>query len=669
MSSLPGSSRPLHRGRSPHGPTKTTGKPRYSYLLPRTDLNGCRRSWIVGTGPAVYIGQVPVKSTRRKRLVIWRDGGDRGVPRDPVKPLDQPDNQFVAVEGKDSSLKKEKSLGEETAFKKEKSLPEEIWLEKEKSPSEEFEKKEKSPSEEISLKKEKSPSEEFEKKEKSLSKGIAFEKEKSLSEEFEKEKSLSEKFEKEKSLSEENALEKEKSLSEEIEKEKSLSEAFEKEKSLSEEIAFKKEKSLFKGIALEKEKSMSEEFEKEKSLSEEIAIEKEKTLSGEFGKEKSLSEEFAKEKSLSEEIAIEKEKTLSGEFGKEKSLSEEFEKEKSLSEGIAFEKEKSLSEEVVLDKEKSLPEEVEHIISVDSRDKKVPLERQPTCDSLFTGTHLNPAGVWRPYGPPLYGYGSALNPRRWKCPDTLVILAAIFYCLAVLTAVVFAVLFKTNVVTFHTPPEPVPAWVQQFSPVMQRWYRLALAGGRDASEIQPPGTVQQPTLPPPVEEFCGSTSLSESLPDLRHGDFRCVSIAYYDTYVTMCIAKCHMGYQTDDAGLLFCNRGRWAPIQPEVVSTLVGVGRAADTMPNTDPRALEYLGIPDVIYADVAFNILVKLDYVPNLSIVKTYLNSISENNIIDHRVDMMRQMLIWIGPNIEDIIDNLDFLDVLSRLGRGLKP
>ncbi|XP_078581813.1 P-selectin-like [Branchiostoma floridae x Branchiostoma japonicum] len=131
----------------------------------------------------------------------------------------------------------------------------------------------------------------------------------------------------------------------------------------------------------------------------------------------------------------------------------------------------------------------------------------------------------------------------------------------------------------------------------------------------------------------------------------------------MCRAKCHVGYQTDDAGLVFCNRGRWAPIQPEVVSTLVGVGRAADTMPNTDPRALEYLGIPDVIYADVAFNILVKLDYVPNLSIVKTYLNSISENNIIDHRVDMMRQMLIWVGPNIEDIIDNLDFLDVLSRL------
>eukprot|EP00058_Branchiostoma_floridae_P014872 XP_002600360.1 hypothetical protein BRAFLDRAFT_66593 [Branchiostoma floridae] len=314
------------------------------------------------------------------------------------------------------------------------------------------------------------------------------------------------------------------------------------------------------------------------------------------------------------------------------------------------------------EEENSLSEEIKHGVAVASREKRVPLRRQPSCDSLFTGKHLKPAGVWRPYGPPLYGYGSALNPPRRKGPDTLVILAAIFYCLAALTAVVFAVLFKTNVVTLYTPPEPVPAWVQQFSPEMQRWYGLALAGGRNASEIQPPGTVQQPSLPPPVEELCGSTSLPESLPDLRHGNFSCTNIAHYNIYVRTCIAKCHVGYQTDDAGLLFCNRGRWAPIQPEVVSTLVGVGRAADTMPNADPLALEYLGIPDEIFADVALNILVKLDQVPNLSIVNSYLNMISENNIVNF--DMMRQMLIWVGPDVEDKIANLDFIDVLSHLG-----
>ncbi|XP_078604906.1 CUB and sushi domain-containing protein 3-like [Branchiostoma floridae x Branchiostoma japonicum] len=320
-----------------------------------------------------------------------------------------------------------------------------------------------------------------------------------------------------------------------------------------------------------------------------------------------------------------------------------------------------VSKESPFEKEKSASEEIEHCVAVDSSEKRVPLKRQPSCDSLFTGKHLKPAGVWRPYGPPLYGYGSALNPPRRKGPDTLVILAAIFYCLAALTAVVFAVLFKTDVVTLYTPPESVSAWVQQFSPEMQRWYGLALAGGRDASEIQPPGTVQQPALPPPVEEFCGSTSLPESLPDLRHGNFSCTSIAHYNIYVRMCIAKCHVGYHTDDAGLLFCNRGRWAPIQPEVVSTLVGVGRAADTMPNTDRRVLEYLGIPDEIYADVALKILVKLNQVPNLSLVKTYLNMISENNIIDF--DMMRQLLIWVGPDVEDKIDDLDFIDVLSHL------
>ncbi|XP_066288247.1 uncharacterized protein [Branchiostoma lanceolatum] len=292
---------------------------------------------------------------------------------------------------------------------------------------------------------------------------------------------------------------------------------------------------------------------------------------------------------------------------------------------------------------------------------KTPLKRQASCDSLFTGKHIKPDAVWTSYGPPLYGYGSSLNPPRRKGPDTLVILAAIFYCLAVLTAVVFAVLFKTNVLSVYTAPETVPAWVQQFSPEMQRWYRLALAGGRDASAIQPPGTVQQPTLPPPVEEFCGNTSLPESLPELRHGNFTCTSIAYYNIHVRMCIAKCHVGYQTDDAGLLFCNRGRWAPIEPEVVSTLVGVGRAADAMPNTDSRVFEYLGIPDEIYADVALNILIKLDQVPNLCVVETYLDMISLDNIIDF--DMMRQLLIWVGPNIDDIVANLDFLDVLSRL------
>ncbi|CAH1272704.1 FCGBP [Branchiostoma lanceolatum] len=301
----------------------------------------------------------------------------------------------------------------------------------------------------------------------------------------------------------------------------------------------------------------------------------------------------------------------------------------------------------------------EHSVTVDSKvlEKKVLLKRQSSCDSLFTGKHIKPDAVWTPYGPPLYGYGSSLNPPRRKVPDTLVILAAIFYCLAALTAVVFAVLLKTNVLSVYTPPEPVPAWFQQFSPEMQRWYRLALAGGRDASAILPPGIVQQPTEEPPVEESCGNTSL----PALRHGNFNCTSIAYYNIHVRMCSARCHVGYRTDDAGLLFCNRGRWAPIRPEVVSTLVGVGRAADAMPNTDPRVFEYLGITDEIYADVALNILVKLDQVPNLSIVKTYLDMISEDNIIDF--DMMRQLLIWVGPNIDDIVANLNFPEVLSRL------
>ncbi|XP_066295739.1 uncharacterized protein [Branchiostoma lanceolatum] len=300
----------------------------------------------------------------------------------------------------------------------------------------------------------------------------------------------------------------------------------------------------------------------------------------------------------------------------------------------------------------------EHSVTVDSKvlKKKVPIKRRSSCDSLFTGKHIKSDAVWTPYGPPLYGYGSSLNPPRRKGPDALVILAAIFYCLAALTAVVFAVLFKTNVLSVYTPPEPVPAWVQQFSPEMQRWYRLALAGGRDASAILPPGIVQ-PAEEPPVEEFCGN----KSLPELHNGDFKCTSIAYYNIHVRMCSARCHVTYKTDDAGLLFCNRGRWAPIEPEVVSTLVGVGRAADTMPNTDPRVFEHLGISDEIYADMAFNILVKLDKVPNLSIVETYLDSISLDNIVDP--DMMRQMLIWVGPNIEDIVANLDFPEVLSNL------
>ncbi|XP_078686219.1 sushi, von Willebrand factor type A, EGF and pentraxin domain-containing protein 1-like [Branchiostoma floridae x Branchiostoma belcheri] len=308
--------------------------------------------------------------------------------------------------------------------------------------------------------------------------------------------------------------------------------------------------------------------------------------------------------------------------------------------------------------EESNSQEVEHSVSVDSGEKRVPLKRQPSSDSLFGGKQVKPGAVWRPYGPPLYGYGSSLNPPPRKRPDTLLILAAIFYCLAVLTAVVFAVLFKTNVIPVYKTPEPVPVWMQQFSPEMQKWYQLALqAAGGDTSAILPPGYVPQPTDETPVQEFCRNTSL----PDLPHGHFNCTSIAHHNIYVRMCIAKCDVGYQTDDAGLLFCKRGRWAPIAPEVVSTLVGVGRAADTMPNTDPRWFEYLGISDQIYADVAFNILVKVDDVPNLSIIKTYLNIISEDNIIDF--NMMRQVLIWIGPTLDDKVANLDFLHILSRL------
>ncbi|XP_078578149.1 P-selectin-like [Branchiostoma floridae x Branchiostoma japonicum] len=290
-----------------------------------------------------------------------------------------------------------------------------------------------------------------------------------------------------------------------------------------------------------------------------------------------------------------------------------------------------------------------------------PLKRQPSCDSLFTGKHLKPGAVWTPYGPPLYGYGNTLHvnqPRR-KAPDTLMVLAAIFYCLAALSVVVFAALFQTKVVSVYMTPKPVPVWMQQFSPEMQKWYQLALASGRTESDIQPPGTVQQPTEEPPrlIEQYCENAPLSE----LHHGYFNCTDIAYYNTYVRMCIAKCHVGYRTDDAGLLFCNRGRWAPIEPEVVSTLVGVGRTADAMPNTDPRVFQYLGIPDNIYADVAIKVLEKIAQVPNFAMVTTYLNLVSVENIID--LDMMRQMLIWVGPDVDHLVANLDFLEVLSDL------
>ncbi|XP_019638725.1 PREDICTED: uncharacterized protein LOC109480844 [Branchiostoma belcheri] len=301
--------------------------------------------------------------------------------------------------------------------------------------------------------------------------------------------------------------------------------------------------------------------------------------------------------------------------------------------------------------------ETKETVSMESKSPLQKLKRQPSCDSLFGGKQVKPGAVWRPYGPPLYGYGSSLNPPPRKRPDTLLILAAIFYCLALLTAVVFVVLFKTNVIPVYKTAEPVPVWMQQFSPEMQRWYQLALqAAGGDTSAILPPGYAQQPTVPPLVEEFCGNTSL----PLLRYGDFNCTSIAYYNIHVRMCIAKCDVGYQADDAGLLFCNRGRWAPITPEVVSTLVGVGRAAYTMPNTDPGWFEPLGISDQIYADAAHGILVKIN-APHLPIVETYLDIISEDNIIDF--DMMRQLLEWIGPILEDIVAHLDFLQLLSRL------
>ncbi|XP_078603930.1 uncharacterized protein LOC144877759 [Branchiostoma floridae x Branchiostoma japonicum] len=286
---------------------------------------------------------------------------------------------------------------------------------------------------------------------------------------------------------------------------------------------------------------------------------------------------------------------------------------------------------------------------------QITLKRCPSSDSLFTKRTGLDNQPWNVYGPATYGYApySQDNKRRW---DTLNILLAIFSTLALVTLCIAIALYWTKVLS-ALDRGPVPEWLRQrYSfPDLENWWRLGLL-----DHIQPPSATPTPTPEPIVTENCGNASLNA----LNHGKYECTELQYYRISVRLCIAKCENGYKTDDPGLLFCDRGRWAPIAPEVVSTLIGIGRAIDAMPRDDARVFEELGIADDIYVDVIANVLTKLDVAGNISpsTIRWYLRPFSSGNIIGDPY-IVRQGLNLIGRDTIQRISTLDFLEVLSEL------
>ncbi|CAH1271562.1 FBN3 [Branchiostoma lanceolatum] len=283
------------------------------------------------------------------------------------------------------------------------------------------------------------------------------------------------------------------------------------------------------------------------------------------------------------------------------------------------------------------------------------LKRCPSSDSLFNKGPSLVNRPWNVYGPATYGYAPYKqdNKKRW---DALTILLAVFSTLAFVTLCITIALFCTKVLP-ALDRVPVPEWLRQrYSfPELENWWRLGLL-----DHIQPPTATPTPTPEPTVTEHCGNASLNA----LNHGEYKCTDLEYYRISVRLCIANCEVGYKTDDPGLIFCDRGRWAPIAPEVVSTLIGIGRAIDAMPSDDARVFEELGIADDIYVDVIANVLTKLDVAGTLSpaTIRWYLQPFSSGNVIGDPY-IVRQGLNLIGRDTIQRISTLYFLEVLSEL------
>ncbi|XP_078687224.1 uncharacterized protein LOC144919610 [Branchiostoma floridae x Branchiostoma belcheri] len=282
------------------------------------------------------------------------------------------------------------------------------------------------------------------------------------------------------------------------------------------------------------------------------------------------------------------------------------------------------------------------------------LKRCPSSDSLFCKGPSLVNRPWNVYGPATYGYAPYKHDKgRW---DTLMILMAIFYTLAFVTLCITIALYWLKLAP-ALDRGPVPDWLRQrYSfPDLETWWRLGLL-----DHIEPPSATPTPTPEPIVTEYCGDAALNA----LNHGEYTCTYLEYYRISVSLCIAKCDEGYKTDDPGLLFCDRGRWAPIAPDVVSTLIGIGRAIDAMPREDARVFEELGIADDIYVDVIANVLTKIDVAGTLSpaTIRWYLSPFSSGNIIGDPY-IVRQGLNLIGRDTIQRISTLHFLEVLSEL------
>ncbi|CAH1261788.1 NOTCH1 [Branchiostoma lanceolatum] len=103
-----------------------------------------------------------------------------------------------------------------------------------------------------------------------------------------------------------------------------------------------------------------------------------------------------------------------------------------------------------------------------------------------------------------------------------------------------------------------------------------------------------------VSELCENVPLDYQ----SGGTFSCDNVTFTHHTVRICRLSCPWGFRQDDAGLVFCNSGSFAPIHPRVLSAFLGIGRATNA---TADSLTTSLGIPNNTDSDEVAAVLSRI--------------------------------------------------------------
>ncbi|XP_066282461.1 uncharacterized protein [Branchiostoma lanceolatum] len=124
-----------------------------------------------------------------------------------------------------------------------------------------------------------------------------------------------------------------------------------------------------------------------------------------------------------------------------------------------------------------------------------------------------------------------------------------------------------------------------------------------------------------VSELCENVPLDYQ----SGGTFNCDNVTFIHHTVRICRLSCPWGFRQDDAGLVFCNSGNFAPIHPTVLSAFLGIGRATNA---TADSLTTSLGIPNNTDSDEVAAILSRIGVTGDqpLHLLKDILRAASVN-------------------------------------------